>query len=447
MRKISIQQRSNRENCKALYLVILLIGLMLLMRDSFGVPINKFIFLVVVGVATFALPIGKVIYLIAFVMPLYVGIPGNYLTLVFLIRFLREIPRVRFNAKAIIFCALAGGWTFIDALMTNNTEIAQLVFFPSMVLVMLIYALRVPYNKNRLVLCYSLGVAALGLIMLISTLQFYDIMDLLTSATRLGDDATRFAEEGVMNVSIDPNFYGMFAIAAISAGVEALGNKGVLSKVERVCMVAAVGTSMVVALIGLSRAFFLVLFVWVVLYTLSRRKAKTLLLFAVVVIVAGMLVYMFMPNVIQAIFDRLGEKNALSGGGRLGMLEEYYADWKANATTILFGTGILDCEMHCTLLQPLFGGGVVYTILFAGFVGSLGQQEKTSEEVSFLQKWLPMIVTVAMSLTVPAFLLINFMYPLILIGQYNVAGCSLKQGSRRTGGFCRPQNAENLATE
>lgn len=120
-----------------------------------------------------------------------------------------------------------------------------------------------------------MGVAALGLIMLISTLQVYDFVDLLTSSTRLGDDSMHFAEEGIMNVSIDPNFYGMFAITAISTGVEVLsGYESALSGSERSLMLVAVGSSLVVALIGLSRAFFMVLCVWGVLYALSRKKSN-----------------------------------------------------------------------------------------------------------------------------------------------------------------------------
>ena len=420
MREVLERRRSDGENCRALYIMMLLLGLMLLLRDSFGVSINKYIILVVVGVAAFAFPIEKVIYLIAFVMPLYAGIPGNYLTLVFLIRFLGETHRVQFNSKGIICCVLAGGYAFVDAIINNNTEIAQLVFFPSMVLVMLIYSLKVPYNKNRLVLCYSLGVAALGLIMLISTLQVYDLMDLLTSATRLGDDSTSFAEEGMMNVSIDPNFYGMFAIAAIATGVEVLSNnKATLSTSERNFMVVAVCSSLAVALIGLSRAFFLMLFVWAMLYALSRKKAKTLLLFAIVAIIAGVAMYLLMPDVINAIFERLGEDNVSDGGGRASLIERYYLLWRMNAQTILFGVGIFDCYVHCTPLQVLFGGGIIFTVLFSGFIGTLRKKRKVIKKVSFLQKWLPMIVTVLMSATVPALMLINSMYPMILIGLYD----------------------------
>lgn len=420
MRDVVEIRRDDREKCKALYFMMFAIGLLLLVRDAFGVSVNKYIILAVVAVATFAFPIEKVVYFIAFLMPLYVGIPGNYLTLVFLVRFLGETHRVHFNSRGIICCVLAGGYAFVDALVHDNTEIAQLVFFPSMVLVMLIYSLRVPYNKNRLVLCYSLGVAALGLIMLISTLQVYDLMDLLTSATRLGDDSTSFAEEGVMNVSVDPNFYGMFAIAAISTGVEVISNTRALAKAERVFMLIALCVCVVVALIGLSRAFFLMIFVWGMLYALSRKKAKTLLIFAIVAIIAGVAVYMFMPEVLDAIFSRWSEDNVSDGGGRISMMESYYTYWRGNAHTILFGVGIFDCYVHCTPLQVIFGGGIVFTILFTIFVGTLVPKNRRKRKMPFLQKWLPMAATVLMSATVPALMLLNFMYPLIMVGQYNM---------------------------
>lgn len=412
-----------KQKYKVLYLAMLLIGFLLLLRDTFDVSVNKYIFLAIIGVTTFTLSIDRVLYLIAFIMPLYVGIPGNYMTLIFLIRFLMESKRAKIDKYNWIFCILAGGYAFVNAVATNSTEIAQLAFFPSMVLVMLIYSLDVPYNKDRLVLCYSMGVAALGLIMLISTLQVYDFVDLLTSSTRLGDDSMHFAEEGIMNVSIDPNFYGMFAITAISTGVEVLsGHESALSGSERSLMLVAVGSSLVVALIGLSRAFFMVLCVWGVLYALSRKKIKSLLPFIIAVIVAGVAIYLFIPDVLEAIFERLGEDNVADGGGRVSMIKRYFLDWSQNAQSILFGIGIFECDVHCTPLQALFGGGLAFMVLFAGFVVTLGKKNISVKNKSLLRSWLPMIVTVAMALTVPALMVLHCMYPIILAGQYKMEG-------------------------
>ena len=66
MREVLEIRRDDRENCKALYFMMFAIGLLLLVRDAFGVSINKYIILAVVAVATFAFPIEKVVYFIAF---------------------------------------------------------------------------------------------------------------------------------------------------------------------------------------------------------------------------------------------------------------------------------------------------------------------------------------------------------------------------------------------
>ena len=401
--------------------VVLLIGGLLLLRDLAGVSINKYIFLVCVGVAAFVLPIEKVVYILSFVMPLYVGMPGNYITLVFLVRFLLEAKNVKLSLKNIILCILAGGFALVQAIVFEKTEIPNLIFFPSMILVMMLYSLETPFNKSKLILYYSMGTAIMGLIMLTGTLQKYDLKDLLVVSMRLGDNNSSYADEGVMNITIDPNFYGMLAIAAITTGFEVLENhQKNFSKAEKILLIASIVSSFVVALIGLSRAFFLALVVWVPMHTLSRKKIKVFIAFVLVVIVGIILIHLFMPEVMETLLNRFTEDKTVEGGGRLNLIKKFGGYWLENTWTFLFGASIFDCYVHCTPLQILFGGGIVFTILFFGFVITLPQKGKRDESQTALQRWLPMLVTLLMSTSVPALMLVNAMYPLIVTGLYKL---------------------------
>ena len=401
-----------------LYAVMLVIAALLLLRDSFGAGINKFLFVLIIGVAAMAFSLEKVIYLISFVMPLYVGVPGNYLTLVFLLRFLMEYKRIKLNGLNLVFCILAGGYILVQSIVTNHLAIAELVFFPSLVLVTFLYSNSIQYDKNKLIFCYTMGVAALGLIMLISTLQVYDIADLLHVASRLGDDATRFAEEGIMNVSVDPNFFGMFAIAAISMGVDALTQKQKqFSRGEAWFMLAATASCVAVGLLGLSRAFFLVLAVWAAMYIISKKNMKAFMIAfaAMLVVVIGL--FVLMPDVIDAIVSRFSEENASTAGGRTTLIVKFWELWSESVFSMLLGTGIFDCHVHCTPLQALFGGGLVFSVLLAGFILTLSRKTPNpGVTVSAMQRWLPMFATVLMSMTVPGINLLNFMYPIVFVG-------------------------------
>ena len=103
-------------------MIVLLIGGLLLLRDLGGVSVNKYLYLALVAIATFLLPIEKVVYLISFLMPLYVGMPGNYMTIVFLVRFLPEIKSLKVNARNWVFCILAGGYALVQALYFQKMD-------------------------------------------------------------------------------------------------------------------------------------------------------------------------------------------------------------------------------------------------------------------------------------------------------------------------------------
>ena len=415
--------RTLRDSRVDVGVVMALIAALLLLRDAFGVEVNKYIFLLIVGVATFTFPIDKVLYLTSFLMPLYVGVPGNYMTVLLFIRMFSEVRGTKINTTNMLFCILAGGYSLLHAVAFNKMDIPCLIFFPSMLLVVMIYSLKVNYSKKELVLFYALGTAALGLIMLISTLQVYDFKEILNSAQRLGTANAAFAGEDAMTTSMDPNFYGMFTIAALSLGMEVLeSTKDQLTNQKKLLLIIAMLCCLMVALIGLSRSFFLVLIVWALLYALSRKKMKSLLVFILIVALAIGILSRFMSNVVSTIFERWDGSDVVEGNGRFKLLREFYDGWRENLWGTLFGTSIFDCNVHITPLQVVFGGGLVFLFLFGGFIITLKNNTIRTNRAPLVRKWLPMMGTLAMSLTVPALLLINTMYPFAIVGLYDIEG-------------------------
>lgn len=410
--RANMARTDTAQSYRGLYLLMALLGVMLLMRDAYGFSIHKYIFLLLIAGATIILPIEKVMCLIAFVMPLYVGLPGNYLTLVFLMRFLLESGRIRLRASNLLFCVLAGMYALLQAFVTNHMAIAELMLFPGLVLVMLMFAKGVPYNREKLVLCYGMGVAALGLIMLVSTLQVHDLSDLLDVTFRLGAAAVEETNSAIMNVSVDPNFYGTFVISSLALSVPVIGG-GALPKQEKLLLIAATGASVAVLLVGLSRAALLVVVLWLLLYILSRNDAKTFLITLLVAVVCVVLVLYFMPDVVSALEDRFRNEDLSTGGGRVALMKEFWLLWWETLPSILFGVGLFDCNVHCAPLQALFGGGLVFFVCLMGYVLTLGgRSRRGGPSVGRL----PMFVTVLMLSTVPALTLINFMYPAVFVG-------------------------------
>ena len=412
---------------KGLIASILLIIFLLSVRDIGGISVNKYLFLVIVAVTVCVLPIDKVMCFIAFVMPLYVGLPGNYMTMIFLARFLVDYRKFHIRATTFMLCLLAGSYAFIQAVVTNHMTISELMFFPGMILVMFMFSLNAKIDKSELVLSYATGVAALGLIMLIHTLQIYEFSVLLNSATRLGVVIIDYGKAEGMLVNVDPNFYGYFSIVAISLGA---GCNNYRSKEKPTMLyifgiLASIGSCIVVSLIGLSRSFLLVLIAWLILYLLSVKNFKAILISVCVIFLVSIIVFNFIPDVWDTLGKRFNDSSMATANGRTDVILKFHKLWSNNIKSILFGTGIFDCNVHCMPLQIIYGGGIVFSALFVSYMISLISGLNYGRSKGKLWRYLQFFATFAMSLTVPSLALVNTMYPIALIGIY------LKQGEQQ----------------
>lgn len=411
---VNLKESSSK---KIFIAIIAFIILLLSMRDIGGIGVNKYLFLIITAVAAFALPIDRVMYFIAFVMPLYVGLPGNYMTLIFLARFLFDCQKLHIKTSTFIFCVLAGSYALIQAFITNHTAIPELMFFPGMILIMFMFSIDVKISKKNLILSYATGVAALGLIMLIHTLQIYEFNDLLNSATRLGAIIIDYNKTDEMLINVDPNFYGFFSIAAISLGVESIDyrKKEKLSRHDMFEIVVIISCIMV-GLIGLSRAFLLVLIAWLLLYLLSVKNIKAFFIAICVFLLVTILVVGFIPGVWETFEVRFHDSSMATANGRSDIIIRFTELWSEKITSILFGVGIFDCNVHCMPLQVLFGGGVVFCILFIAYMMSFLSNSLYAEKNGKIYRYLPLFVTLLMSFTVPALALVNTMFPIALVG-------------------------------
>jgi len=182
-----------------------------------------------------------------------------------------------------------------------------------------------------------------------------------------------------------------------------------VTRSTRIFLIVMSVISVVVCMVGLSRAAVLMLAVWVVMYILFQRGAK--IAWLILALAAVMLVAM--PDVMDALFSRFEEDNMATGNGRTGLIERFYGEWKETPITLLVGVGLFKCNVHCTPLQFLFGGGILLLLLVVmlmiSYIPKSTGSFKLSESLSF---W----ITLGMMSTVPAAGLLNFMFPLVYTG-------------------------------
>ena len=390
--------------------------LILLLRDYFGFSVNKIIFIFLFALVIFLLPLEKAIYLIVFLMPLYVGIPGNFVTLFIFIRLLLNAKRIQLNVVSFIWSMFVGVFAIVTSLLTQHIGMTELLFYPGLLLILFIFSIKELLDIEKLVKYYVVGVMSLGIIMLICTLRLYSINSLLTSTLRLGEESIVYFSNVDMRISIDPNFYGVFAISSIAVGVQSLQNKALKSdRLKKTILYFSLTCILLVALVGLSRSFVLCFLFWIAVLLLTQKRMKFFFGYLTILLLVFILIQVYMPNVAEAIITRFNESDIASGNGRLSLIRHFSEQWLSTPLNFIFGIGMFDCEVHCTPLQMVFGGGIVLTIIYSGFFLSVFNSHHRFKKLFDLERDLPFIATVLMNLTIPGFLLINSIFPLYFV--------------------------------
>ena len=140
---------------------------------------------------------------------------------------------------------------------------------------------------------------------------------------------------------------------------------------------------------------------YAILFLVKQKKIKSI--FAVLGAVIGILLLMLLwfPDVIQTLMERFTEEDSVQGAnGRVDLMALHFKAWYRNVLTILFGTGLMKCNVHCMPLQYLFGGGIILFVLMLLFFLSLYDYSKRKDRKNrdILIAILPILV---MSCTIP----------------------------------------------
>lgn len=388
--------------------------ILLVRRDVNGQDVNKYIFVIMALAGCVILPLDKFIYLMCFFFPLYVGLPGNYITLIFLAKFIPSLPRLRLKPAPLLGLTGVCMFMFLQNMLLGRTGMVEIMTIPGFILIYLLFSNIVKVDAKYLTLFFAIGTAAVGLIMLFATLNEFEMSDLLDLSTRLGADDTDYTDEMVMNVSIDPNYFGMFALTTLSTAVPLLMMKSI-DKLSKTLLLIAIIPCVAVALIGLSRTFLLVLIAWLVLFLLSQRNFKSLILTVFLIIIGVILIRTLLPDVMRTLLARFRDADMATGNNRTEIIRRFLPMWIENIGSLLFGIGLFACNAHCMPLQYLFGGGIVFSTLALLFVFSLFNG---SERRHNFYEYLPMLTVVVLSFTLPMANLLNFMFPIVLVGLY-----------------------------
>lgn len=398
----------NKHSYVSVIIVSVIFFVLLLMRDVYSVGINKYVFLALICICAIFMRLRGFIYLYCFLFPLYVGLPGNYMTVVLVIRMFFEV--YRFKKSSFVLATGVAGYIFLQNIFNGHIGIVPMMIVINVVFVLLLFTYKTKMHIFPMIIMYSAGVASLGFIMLISTLKVYDLMDLMSTSFRLGSSNVNYVDEKIMNVSVDPNFYGLFSIASISNGFLYIFSEKT-KQIEKILLIIFTLIQLIVCLIGLSRTFVVLFILWIVLYLVSQKNIRGVIIALIAIgLFVGFLFY-FMPDVIEIVLARFEDSDMTTGNGRSILIQNFWKEWSKSIYTILFGVGLYSCNVHCLPLQFLFGGGVVLFSLILALCFSFAKYKGNS-----FDQQLPFIVTFMFICTVPAATLLNFIFPIVLVG-------------------------------
>ncbi len=388
----------------------------ILARDLMGVGINKYIFLMLAMVPLFFVKLENMVSFMCFIIPLYVGLPGNLISACLLIRLLYEAFRhkILLNGVGFILSYAVAAYILLQNLVTGYMGIYHIMAAMDFVnLYLLMAAVRQYRRSHNVILAFSLGNFVLGIVMLSATLSYYSLSELMNPATRLGDTGMLLRSTGEsMATSIDPNFYAMNVIATITTGCLLLSQP--MTRRMKTILLASMLGCVICCLIGLSRTFIVLLAIWGILWVICQGNIKRTILFLFVGSVLVFAFFRLMPTVAKGLLDRFSGDDVIGGNGRISLILKYYEPWIADPLSTIFGIGLFNCHTHCAPLLYLFGLGVVGMIPLFGWVVHYWNQCRQYTTKLTLRQCVPAIVTFISFSTIPAAGAVNYTLPILI---------------------------------
>ena len=121
------------------YFYVIAFSLLLFIRDYVGVGINKYLFVGLTFCVVASLDLKKTLCIFCFLMPLYVGLPGNYMTFIFFAKFLLSWKDFKFSSGLLLSVVLACSFMFLQNLFFSATDISQMAVIPGLIIVVFLF--------------------------------------------------------------------------------------------------------------------------------------------------------------------------------------------------------------------------------------------------------------------------------------------------------------------
>ena len=259
---------------------------------------------------------------------------------------------------------------------------------------------------------YIFGTTVMSIIFIMATLRVYSLSDLLVIGKRLGDETVMYNEMGTMNIRMDPNYLGLFAITACALYFILMRKQLIEQNYMKVFMTISVAICSTIALIGLSRAYAITYCLMIFVIVFIQKKAKYIFFIIIGLGVCLLILNRYLSDVLDSLYIRFAsDSDLLAGNGRIDINKVNFAIWSKSIINMILGIGLFNCEVHCMPLQYIFGGGILYSIFLLLYAYNITKSRRVQFDLIDL---LPFAFTFMMSCTVPLAASITYMTPVAI---------------------------------
>lgn len=424
--KINKEHYLGRRKMVLLSLSCIFIAILLYLRDVIDLNINKNVFMIIVFITNIFL--AKIEYIIAFqcfLIPLYVGIPGNYISLIFLSFLLYEAlkkNKFKVNILQLLLFLLV---IIIEVWNANDSTFNSVLYFIfEFIIIFILINLDIKnYNSKLNITIFGIGTITLCSILLGIGLKYFSFEEFITGYVRFGDITEYYGVNyNNMILTMDPNFIGMFCIISIITNYICFYfEKNKLLKLIYIALM--IGLSFF-GFITLSRTFFILYLIFIIctmtMYMKFNIKSMiSLIIFFVLILIGINFVNNKFPEIATTFEQRFQESNSTTLGGRTDIISMYLNAMKDRPQSILIGSGLMSQlsnlnishQVHNTTLQYFVGFGILGSLIVVIFITRVILKKiKLIGTKIYLYSFAPMVIYVFYIQMLPAAYPINFVF-------------------------------------
>lgn len=399
------------------------LAVLILLRDGMRLPVGRPLLLLAVLIPLLFFRAEETWLFCVFLLPLYPGLPGNYITLLLIGKLIflayREPARYRVSRETAAAVLLFSLYIEIQNLALGELSVYSFALGAELLLLLLLASDGVRPPVDAVASVFSFSVLLSGTAALLVFAGEHSFQEIFSGAVRFGD---AYETDG-MHMTLDPNFLGFSCLAGIAANAELLRHGACLSKkaeASALCTKKAVLLFHIAALfffgvIGLSRTFLLCAGGLAALELAACAKEPRLFFRCVIFLFAfctgaAAAAAMLAPDLAEVLIGRFSAADLAGANGRAELIFRWYEEFTSSFRTLFFGVGLFRTNVHMTALQYLFGLGLVGSCLAAAaFVRLL----RVIGFRAVPQGSIPAVVLSVMSCAVPAACSLSALFPLI----------------------------------